>query len=80
MFLLKKTGDLIILQKTGKNCENEYCAVLTGQYGGKFSPSSEEAYEAKWIDANDFLIDIKENPNKYTPWSVKAIKFLRKNI
>lgn len=62
--------------RDGKNCENEYCAVLVGNYDGKFRANKKETYGAKWVKFSDFVLDIKNNPKKYTPWVRLAIKQL----
>jgi len=74
---VKNQGGFDYYAKDGKNCENEYCAVLTGQWEGRIKPSKNEVYETKWIDYSTFLYDISKNPTKYTPWVVHAIPFLK---
>ena len=74
--VVNKVGAFNYFAKDSKNCEREYCAVLTGQYSGKFRPNPEEVYEAKWISIKDFTRDISRNPKKYTPWAKKAARIL----
>ncbi len=57
-------------------CENEYCHLLTGEYNGDFKLNPEIGYEYKWIKKGDFLEDIGKNPQKYSPWAVKAAELL----
>src|SRR3990167_5245248 len=73
---IKNVGGFNYFAKDGQNCENEYCAVLTGQFNGKFRPNSREVYEAKWAGYEDFIVDIAKNPSKFTPWAKKAVKVL----
>ncbi|MDP2632865.1 MAG: polyprenyl synthetase family protein [Candidatus Curtissbacteria bacterium] len=73
---VKKVGEFNYYARDGKNCENEYCAVLVGNYDGPFSANKKETYGAKWVKFSDFLKDIKNNPKKYTPWARLAIKQL----
>lgn len=51
-------------------CENEYCAILTGEYNGKVIPNKNVVYNIKWVDKKAFIKDIKKNSNKYTPWAI----------
>jgi len=69
---VKKIEAFNYFAKDGKNCENEYCAILTGEYSGKISPNKEEVYEYKRVKFDDFLLNIKKNPEKYTPWAKLA--------
>lgn len=74
---VEKIGAFNYFAKEGKNCENEYCAVLTGNYDGKFKPNNDEAYEARKVKFEEFLGDIEKNTKKYTPWAVLASKILK---
>lgn len=61
-------------------CENEHCHLFLGEYDGDFKLNSEVGYEHKWMKKEDFLKDIKKNPEKYTPWAVKAAELLKKML
>src|SRR3990167_7869650 len=74
--VVNKNGAFKYIAKNAKNCENEYCAILTGKYNGKFKTNPKEVYEAKWISFEDFIGDISKTPKKYTPWAKKAVKVL----
>lgn len=51
-------------------CENEYCAILFGRYDGSVAPDKEDVYEHKWMDFQEFVKDIKKQPQIYTPWAI----------
>ena len=48
---IRNIGGFNYFAKDGKNCENEYCAVLVGYYNGNYKPNPKEVYEAKknWL-------------------------------
>lgn len=48
--------------------ENEYCAMLIGEYDGSFEMNPEVAYSTKWMDKQEFLTDLEANPGKYSPF------------
>lgn len=73
---VRKVGAFNYFARDGKNCENEYCAVLTGDFNGKFKASRDEVYEAKWVEFADFIRDIAKNPNNYTIWAREAVKIV----
>lgn len=74
---IKKVGAFNYFAKDGENCENEYCAVLTGRYDGQYQPNLDEVYEVKQMAFEEFLTDIRTNPGQYTPWAVLAVKQLK---
>lgn len=59
-----------------EGCENEYCAILFGRYDGPVKPDTEDVYESKWMDFEEFVKDIKEQPQIYTPWAVLTVETL----
>lgn len=69
-----KKGFFNYIAFDGKNCENEYCAILVGKYDGLYKPNNLEVYVAKKVKLEEFMKDISENPKKYTPWAVLAAK------
>ncbi len=73
----RNVGGFTYFVREGANCENEYCAILTGSFEGKFKPNQNEIYEAKWVNFEDFVADIGKNPKKYTPWAVLTVKRLK---
>lgn len=48
--------------------EHELDHIMVGQYNGKPKLNPEEVADYKWMALDDVRKDIKENPNKYTPW------------
>lgn len=74
---VKKVGAFNYFAKDGKNCENEYCAVLVGKFDGKFQPNSKEVYEATRVKYRQFIEDIAKKPSKYTLWAQKAAKVIQ---
>src|SRR3990167_713824 len=69
---VKKIGAFNYFVRDGKNCENEYCAILVGKYDGKIKPNIREVYSTKLVFFDDFIKDITLNPQKYTPWAKLA--------
>lgn len=62
------------------NCENEYCAILTGTYNGLVKPDNTSVYEYKWIDEKKFVADCMKDSQKYTPWAILTGKFLGRRL
>ena len=75
---VKKVGGFNYTARDGKNCENEYCAILIGSYDGKIKPKSKEVYSTKSVPFKDFIKEIILNQKKYTPWAVEAVEILKK--
>lgn len=76
---LKKLGGFNYFAKYGKFCENEHDILLIGEYNGGVNLNPEVGYEYKWMDKKEFLKDVEENPNKYTPWTIEGTKLLQKS-
>ncbi|MBU3957420.1 NUDIX domain-containing protein [Patescibacteria group bacterium] len=74
----RETDDTHFSKYKNGLCENEYCYLLIGEYNGKLSLNSEIGYQYKWVDKGEFLKDISQNPQNYTPWAKEAIKILQK--
>src|SRR3989344_1349977 len=56
---IKKIGGFNYFAKDGEgDCENEYCAVLIGKYDGPINPNSNEGYETKKINYQQFLSEV----------------------
>lgn len=71
---LKKIGGFNYFAKYHAHCENEYCAVLVGKYDGDVSANPDVIYEYKWMEKKAFIDDVKNNPDKYTPWAIETVK------
>lgn len=74
---VKKMGAFNYFAKDGDNCENEYCAILTGKYDGQYQPNQDVVYQIKQVDFDQFVADVKNSPAQYTPWAVLAVKQLK---
>ncbi len=59
--------------------ENEICPVLIGFSIQKPNINKDEVENIKWINWNEFIIDIRENPEKYSPWCILELKELLRN-
>ncbi|KKP35495.1 MAG: Isopentenyl-diphosphate Delta-isomerase [candidate division TM6 bacterium GW2011_GWF2_32_72] len=66
---IAKLFTFIYKAKLGKNLiEHEFDHVFVGTYDGSVVPNPEEVQAYVWIDMNDLLCDIGDNPEKYAPW------------
>lgn len=59
--------------------ENEICAILVGQYSDKVKPNSKEIAAWQWVKLEKLKKDLRENPQKYTPWFKIGLKKILKN-
>lgn len=48
--------------------EHELDVVFAGQYEGRVSPNPDEVEGYEWIEIRKLKEDLKQNPDKYTPW------------
>lgn len=74
---VKNLGFFNYFKEDGKYCENEYCAMVVGEYDGEINMNPEHGYDFAWKDKEDFLKDYEENPKKYAPWVPGGIKILK---
>lgn len=74
---LKNLGFFNYFERDGKYCENEYCAMVVGEYNGEVKLNPEHGYDFIWMDKKDFLKDFENNPKKYAPWVPGGIKILK---
>ncbi len=74
---LKKLGAIDYFAQDGEVCENEHDIILVGEYNGQIELHNEVGYGYKWMDKNEFLKDIEQNPANYSPWGIKAIPLLK---
>lgn len=67
--------------KVGMNgiWENEICPVLVCFTDDKPKPNSDEVEDIKWINWQEFVDDVKNNPGKYSMWCEEETKLLEKN-
>ncbi len=63
--------------------EHELDHVLIGKYESEPAPNPEEAEGWKWVELEELRKDMKEHPEKYTPWFRialdRVIDFVSKN-
>lgn len=75
---LKNLGGFNYFARWNGMCENEYCCLLVGEYDGEIRMDPNVGYEYKWVDKEEFLKDIEDNPQNYTPWAIEGVKILKK--
>lgn len=76
---LKNLGFFNYFAQYGKFCENEHCAMMTGEYNGSVNLNPEMGYEYKWMEEQEFLNDVEQNPKNYAPWVIEGLKVLKKD-
>ncbi|AJF60521.1 MAG: NUDIX domain-containing protein [Candidatus Diapherotrites archaeon] len=64
--------------KYGEHCENEYCALLAGEFNGKVKPDRKAVKDFKWQKLDALEKDVKKDKNKFTPWLIVALEELKK--
>ena len=74
---LQSLGGFNYFEKIGGLCENEYCKLLVGIFDGEISLNPEVGYSYRWISKDDFLNELEERPEEYTPWCKVAAKILK---
>lgn len=75
---IEKIGAFNYFAQDGKNCENEYCVILVGNFDGQFKPNKSEVYEVKKVKFEEFIEDSRKNSKNYTPWSILSAQVLKK--
>lgn len=75
---LKKIFNFIYKVKLGDLTEYEFDHVFFGEFNGKPKPSKKEVADWKWIKLSDLEVDLKKNPQKYTPWFKIILKIIKK--
>jgi isopentenyl-diphosphate delta-isomerase len=48
--------------------EHEFDHVLVGRFDGQPQPNPEEVDAWEWVDPADLLRDVRDRPQRYTPW------------
>lgn len=56
--------------------EHELDHVFVGNRGGAISPNPDEVAGYEWLKIEDLKKDLKNNPQKYTPWFKTILKKL----
>lgn len=77
---LQNLGFFNYFAQYGQYCENEHCAMMIGEYDGEINLNTEVSYEYKLMEKREFLQDIEQNPQNYTPWAQEGVKILKKML
>ncbi|MBK8464559.1 MAG: isopentenyl-diphosphate Delta-isomerase [Chloracidobacterium sp.] len=56
--------------------ENEICPVLVGFCSQQPSPNPQEVNNTKWVDWNQFVSDVSDPENGFSPWAVEEVELL----
>lgn len=75
---LVNVGGFNYFAQFGAKCENEYCAILVGEYNGPVNASKDLVYEYKWLPKTEFINNSVNDESTYTPWAILTGKFLKK--
>lgn len=59
--------------------ENEICPILIGFSDQEPRINRKEVEITKWISWKEFIEEINDNPNNYSPWCVKEVNRLKNN-
>ncbi len=65
-----KIGTAKYKLKVGDLTEHEYDHLFIGTYNGRVKPNPKEVSDYRWMALHDIEKDLKENPEKYTPWFI----------
>jgi isopentenyl-diphosphate delta-isomerase len=57
--------------------ENEICPILVGHIQGDPVPNHREVADWKWIGWREFLVEVENIPDKYSPWSKEEAAILQ---
>ncbi|MDI6591476.1 MAG: isopentenyl-diphosphate Delta-isomerase [Patescibacteria group bacterium] len=77
---LKKAFGFIYKAKLGNLTEYEFDHVFLGRFDGEPKPNKKEVENWQWVKLADLEIDIKKNPQKYTPWFKIILKKIENNL
>lgn len=53
--------------------ENEIDHVFMGQFDGVIKPNKDEIEDWRFISIEELSDDVQKNPQKFTPWFIKAL-------
>lgn len=62
---LKNVGGFNYYAKEKSFCENEYCAILIGQYNGKIKANKDVLYDYAWVP----YYQVFQRIGEFTPWA-----------
>lgn len=74
---LKNLGFFNYFAKDGQYCENEYCAMVVGEYNGEIKMNVEHGYAFSWESKETFMGDFEKSPEKWAPWVDGGVKILK---
>lgn len=60
--------------------ENEICPVLIGYSDIDPKPVNTEVESWKWVDWEEFLRQVRQNPKGFSPWCVEESELITKSI
>ncbi len=58
--------------------EREFVHLLTGEYNSAVRPDSDEIAETWWAEDRELKREISINPERFTPWFLRAVSLLAK--
>ncbi len=59
--------------------ENEVCPLFVGITDDQPQPNAAEVAAFRWMPWEEFLHDLREHPDQYSPWSIEETQILAKN-
>ncbi len=65
---LQDVHSFVYVAPQGANSENEFCRVLVGEFDGEVTPNPDEMAATRWATLDEVERDLKERPERYTPW------------
>lgn len=72
--LLNEVGHIVYRADFGTGIiEYEYDHILVGEYSGSVAPNPEEIDTVFWVDIEELMKDITQNPEKYAVWFISAL-------
>ncbi len=60
--------------------EHEFDHVFVGFYDGPVEPNAEEVGEWRFMNIDELRADVKENPDKYSPWFKQCFERVIANV
>ena len=60
--------------------ENEICPILVGHVADDPTPNAHEVGEWRWMPWQEFLTEIQNIPDKYSPWCIEEAAILQKSL
>jgi len=73
---LRNAGAFNYFERHGKDCENEHCALILGEFNNKPNPNPDEAYGFRWLELSALKKEVSQTPKKFTPWLIEALPLL----